>query len=176
MLLLENLSCHENPFPNSSHASCLKHRWACKRFCYLTETKFFMLAFSSHNIFNSMPFTLIQLAKFDMQMQCKPLQQRPSWARLPVRTKIYSSFSIAKLYRKTYTPTLTLPGELQQIWFCHLKRSLPFHQEHLPQLSYMGQPVLPGTGVIVRWRWVVLECLTLILPLLCPRAGLFPWE
>lgn len=133
-----------------------------------------MLAFSSHNIFNFLPFTLIQLTKFVMQMQCKPLQQRPSWAKLPVRTKLHSSFSIAKLCRKTSKPTLTLPAELWQICFCHLKRSLPFHQEHLPQLSYWGQPALPGTGVTVRWRWVVLECLTPILPVLCPHAGCFP--
>lgn len=95
-------------------------------------------------------------------------------SKTSVSTKLYSSFSIAKVYRKTYKPTLALPGELWQIWFCHLKRSLPFHQQHQPQLSYWGQPVLPGTGVTVRWRWVVLEFLTLILPLLCPRAGCFP--
>lgn len=95
-------------------------------------------------------------------------------SKTSVSTKLYSSFSIAKVYRKTYKPTLALPGELWQIWFCHLKRSLPFHQQHQPQLSYWGQPVLPGTGVTVRWRWVVLEFLTLILPLLCPLAGCFP--
>lgn len=97
-----------------------------------------MLAFSSHNIFNFLPFTLIQLAKFVMQMQCKPLQQRPSWVKVPARTELHSSFSIAKPYRKTYKPTLTLPGELWQIWFCRLKRSLPFHQEHLPHWVTRG--------------------------------------
>lgn len=97
-----------------------------------------MLAFSSHNIFNFLPFTLIQLAKFVMQMQCKPLQQRPSWVKVPARTELHSSFSIAKPYRKTYKPTLTLPGELWQIWFCCLKRSLPFHQEHLPHWVTRG--------------------------------------
>lgn len=38
----------------------------------------------------------------------------------------------------------------------------------------LGAAVLPGAGVTVRWRWLVLECLTPILPLLCPHAGCFP--
>lgn len=131
-----------------------------------------MLAFSSHNIFNFLPFTLIQLAKFVMQMQCKPLQQRPSWVKVPARTELHSSFSIAKPYRKTYKPTLTLSGELWQIWFCCLKRSLPFHQEHLPHWVTRGS--LCSQEQEPQWGEDELCWNALILPLLCPRAGCFP--
>lgn len=97
MFLLENLSWQGNPLPNSSHASCLKKGQAWKRSSYLTETKFLMLTFSSH-FFNFLPFTLIQLSKFVMQMQYKPLHQRSSWAKAPARTKLHSWYWV--VYRK----------------------------------------------------------------------------
>lgn len=96
MLSPVNLSWHESTFPYLSHASCLKQGQAWKRSSYLTKTKFFVFTFSSHNIFNFLPFTLIQLSKFVMQMQ-----QRLSWPKALARTKLHSWYWVAKLYRKS---------------------------------------------------------------------------
>lgn len=142
MLLLENLPSHTNPFPNSSHASCLKQGWAWKRSSYLTETKFLVLTFSSRNIFNFLLFTLIHLSKVVMWKQDKPLQQRWSRAKAPHRTELYSwSKSVQKLLAKLHW---LCQGSCDGSDFCWPKLLLPFGREHLPRLSWQQQTWAPA--------------------------------
>lgn len=77
----------------------------------MTETKFFMLALSSHNMFNFLPFTLIQLSKFVMP---DAIQTTAAEIKLS-KTSSQNQVTFPVLSRKTVKK-----NPAQPLWLCQV--------------------------------------------------------